>query len=70
MGDFVAGVDIHENGSSNIVRFIIWPKFDHSLGNFTEHPLADGSCFLKASYADYTPEENGTFIMIHYWSRI
>ena len=70
MNNFVAGVDIHENGSSNIVGFIIEPKFDDSLRNFTEHPLTDGSCFLKASCADYTPEENGTFIMIHYWSRI
>ena len=70
MNNFVADVDIHENGSSNIVGFIIGPKFDDSLRNFTEHPLTDDSCFLKASCTDYTPEENGTFIIIHYWSRI
>ena len=57
MNKFAAGVDIHENGSSNIVPFITGPKFDDSLRNFTEHPLTDGSCFLKASCTDYTPEE-------------
>ena len=70
MNNFVAGVHIHENRSSNIVGFIIGPTFDDSLRNFTGHPLTDGSCFLKALCIDYTPEESGTFIMIHYWSRI